>query len=118
MSITTYDLSNCVSTSCSYIVGDPSTNYTYDDWTPEYTYCFNATYYAFYTDTLYDSDYYSPVIEYDNSSRTFTVVTEDILMAGAYNLTINGTFPNGSSTTYNFIMTIINPCLTATLTYV
>ena len=58
------------------------------------------------------------VVAFDQSTRTFTVQSNDLSLAGTYTITVTALSPNSVaiSPTLSFSLVLVNPCLTATFT--
>ena len=60
----------------------------------------------------------SSVVTFREDSRTFTFSTSDTSFTGVYTITVTAVSPTGqvSGTSFSFEVTLVNPCLAATLT--
>lgn len=101
----------------AYTIGQPATTASFTTWTTSMPHCGTITYTAVIDTTLVALD--STLITFTASTRTFSVSSSAVSKAGTYTIRIVGTSVSPGGETFTdyttFVLTVTDPCLTATL---
>ena len=112
---TAYTITTSSHPTLNYLVARPAANVIFDAFNVEPSYCI-LSYEFELTPALLAPD--DTAIQMDSDTRTITIQTVNISIAGTYTITVIALTPGGfnSGVSFDMILNIVDPCLYATLT--
>ena len=112
---TGYTITPTSHTNINYLVARPAANQIFDAFNVEPSYCILSYEFELIPELLAPDN---TAIQMDSTTRTFTIQTDNLDIAGTYTITVSALTPGGVNSGVSFDMTlnIVDPCLSAALT--